>query len=197
VAKLRCSVTGTHSKSARPRGRALFLFDQSRPRAASAQQKGDNTVVLVQRNERAAQAAQTIASLADRFPAAFAVYAARRKPLKIGIFDDLLAATAGSIPADDLEFPLQRYTRSNEYLAACHAGAIRLDLEGNPAGVVTANEARWAAATAEEQHRRYQGAAVVPAQPQTTPPPAPAPTLKRLSLSDLKRAAQARRETTS
>jgi ProP effector len=148
--------------------------------------------VVIHQNERAAQAAEIIAILAERFPAAFVVYARRRKPLKTGIFDDLLTATAGRIPADALKGALQCYTRHFDYLRACREGTARINLDGKPAGVVTEKEAAWAAACAENQRRRRQVAQ--PPRAQVQPPSAPALAPKRLSLSDLKRAAQARRE---
>jgi ProP effector len=164
------------------------LFDQISTARRQRAAEGTTNVMVLQQNESAAQAVQTIAILAERFPAAFIVYARRRKPLKLGIFDDLLAATAGSIPPDALKAALQRYTRHFGYLP----GATRIDLDGKPAGTVTAEEAAWAAEHAAKQHRRLQAP-----QAGQVHAPAPAPALKRLSLADLRAAAAARRRAAS
>jgi len=159
--------------------------------------KANVTAVVVQWNERAAQAAQIITTLAERFPAAFAIYARRRKPLKIGVFDDLLAATAGSIPPAELKDALRAYCRSYGYFRACREGIARVDLAGQPAGAVTAAEAARAAVCADRQLQRWQQkkAAAAPPAPAAplAPAPAPAAAPKRLSLADLKVAAAARR----
>lgn len=51
--------------------------------------------------------------LAERFPAAFAVYEAHREPLRVGIYADLLAT--GAFNAKELGAALGYYTRSLGY----------------------------------------------------------------------------------
>jgi ProP effector len=81
--------------------------------------------------------------LAEQFPRCFSVYDQRRRPLKIGIRSDILAAAPAFDPVA-LAAGLKRYTGSLGYLAGMRAGAWRVDLAGNTAGVVTAEEAAFA-----------------------------------------------------
>src|SRR5262245_15910366 len=86
-----------------------------------------------------------IALLSERWPQCFSVYEARRKPLKIGIRDDIIAALAGAFPAEALCLALRFYTHNMVYLKHLLAGAWRYDLDGKPTGAVTKHE---------EQHAR-------------------------------------------
>jgi ProP effector len=163
----------------------------------------------------------TIAELVVAFPAAFTLDPTLVRPVKLGIKDDLYARSAISrrrITA------LRFYCNSLHYLRASTEGAVRIDLAGEPAGTVTAAEARYATnglavlakvaaapaskiASASRGEQAPEGvdtgkpraAAVVPkggdiskrsvATEQATSGQ------KRLSLSDLKRAAAARKAT--
>jgi ProP effector len=116
------------------------------------------------------RARQLVAALAERWPKCFAVKSCRRVPLKIGIAADIAAAGF----AGDLALALRWYTGSTEYRQALKAGAARIDLDGNAAGVVSNLEARVAAAVLAKR---------------SLPRPA-----KRLSLADLRAAAQARKQ---
>jgi hypothetical protein len=62
--------------------------------------------------------------LAERWPRAFAVYQYRRRPLKIGIDNDI-AAAAGAITTDELKAALRFYCGNIGYLLACREGAER------------------------------------------------------------------------
>jgi ProP effector len=81
------------------------------------------------------------ATLIERWPM-LAPWNRKRVPIKIGIHRDILAA--GVIDADICGAVLAAYVRSRSYLSNSIAGAARLDLEGQPAGVVTEGEARGA-----------------------------------------------------
>ena len=72
------------------------------------------------------------------------------------------------------------YTACPEYRAKLIEGAARIDLDGNPAGAVTASEAAYALAPK-------------PAKTKLTPSTPPAPKPKRMSLDDLRRAARQRK----
>ena len=122
------------------------------------------------RHAASQQARQLVTTLAERWPKCFAVKSCRRVPLKIGIFADIAAAGF----AGDLALALRWYTGSTEYKQALKAGAARIDLDGNAAGVVSNLEARSAAAVLAKR---------------SLPRPA-----KRLSLADLRAAAQARKQ---
>lgn len=85
------------------------------------------------------------AALATCFPKCFVPKGdTRKRPLKIGIRADLLAALP-EIDPRDLRDTLIDYCQGPSYRAVLTAGAVRIDLEGNPAGEVTAEEAESAA----------------------------------------------------
>lgn len=124
-------------------------------------------------------------TLRQRFPNAFArLNARRRKPLKIGIFNDVIAGVP-EIVAADLAVAFQIYTRSASYLAVCKEGTERVGLDGQAVGAVTAEQA----AHAKRQLDKIKTRNSKPSQSAT-----PAP--KRISLSDLREAAKRRREAT-
>jgi ProP effector len=87
-----------------------------------------------------------IALLAERWPDCFAVYQTRRRPLKVGIHRDVLAALGDMVTARELSVALGIYTGNVVYLCHCREHAVRIDLDGNAVGVVTAEEAAHAAA---------------------------------------------------
>jgi ProP effector len=144
-----------------------------------------------------------IALLAAKFPKCFAVPDTRRRPLKVGIDADLLAAFGGSIRRTELIRALAMYCSSEGYLERVLTGAWRVDLESKPAGAVSADdekhakakrasirirrEAVMAAAIPQAAASRARGPALAP-KAETGPGP------KRLSLADLREAARRRRE---
>jgi ProP effector len=64
--------------------------------------------------------------------------------LKIGIRAEVEVAAAGAITPIEIEAAFDLYTRRPGYLRALKEGVVRVDLDGNPAGVVTAIEAAHA-----------------------------------------------------
>src|SRR6516165_614224 len=130
----------------------------------------------------------TIIALADLFPQCFAVFQQRRNALKVGIRDDVLTALGGAITAKEAGFALRIYTSNPGYLLACKNGAPRVDLHGEVAGHVTAEEA------ANAKERLVQMRAKQARRQATKPKPVPTkPIPRRLGLADLRAAAQARR----
>jgi len=98
---------------------------------------------LYRRNQRQAHAA--VIALAQQFPAAFVRGPLARMPLKIGIHEDLLAR---GVDRRTLKVGLGSYARSEGYLRSlCKVGAVRVDLDGKPAGAVTLADA------ADAQHK--------------------------------------------
>jgi ProP effector len=85
-----------------------------------------------------------IETLASRFPQCFAIYEHRRRPLKVGIRDDVIAAMAGVMSADEVASALRYYTNAVVYQRTLIASASRIDLDGNPAGTVTPDEEAFA-----------------------------------------------------
>lgn len=125
--------------------------------------------------------AAVIALLAETFPKCFSVYEGRRRPLKIGIHTDILAAVDGALTPLELRKALGVYCANGAYLHSSQEGAQRIDLDGNPAGIVTAEESQHAKA------RLTARKAFKPTTPELSAP-------SRLSLADLKAAALARKD---
>ncbi|MDI9730686.1 RNA chaperone ProQ, partial [Stutzerimonas stutzeri] len=75
--------------------------------------------------------------LAQRFPHCFSAEGEAR-PLKIGIFQDLVERVQGlnSLSKTQLRSALRLYTSSWRYLYRIKAGATRVDLDGNACGVL-------------------------------------------------------------
>ena len=80
----------------------------------------------------------------------------RPRPIKAGIFHDLVAA---GHPPDEINQALGVYCDCARYLKALKAGAPRIDLDGRPVGTVSDDEARFA------RQRLAQVWSVVPAPP--------------------------------
>ena len=123
---------------------------------------------------------QILELLCERFPGTFARNPAERQPLQRGIDRALVACLGGIVSRSALKRMLSIYTACPEYRATLIEGAARIDLDGNPAGAVTAREAAYALAPR-------------PAKTKPTPSTPPAPKPKRLSLDDLRRAARQRK----
>ena len=60
------------------------------------------------------------------------LFGARFLPLKVGIFNDLLAAHPDAFTRDELKSALAMHARSTRYLDAVAAGEKRHDMDGNP-----------------------------------------------------------------
>jgi ProP effector len=141
---------------------------------------------LNQKNrEKAKQARDTIAVLADLWPHCFSV-STPRLPLKLGIHRDILAARPGGLSGIRLRRALRHYTNNAAYLQVCFAGSARIDLDGELAGKVTADEAVHAAARlARRKHRRKSNS--------PTAAPISSEPAKRVTLADLRTSAAARK----
>jgi len=128
--------------------------------------------------------------LAARFPQTFVLEGYQpHRPLKVGIAADLVARGA-ELDRRQLGAVLSAYTQRIMYRKAMVAGAARVDLDGNPAGEVSAKDAEHAAVKLAETlasrrakqavaqaTRRAERIATQPALPAAAPPPA-AKTLK-------------------
>jgi ProP effector len=144
-----------------------------------------------------ARAHAAIAQLTERFPAVFTQTG--RRPLKIGIHGELLAL---GFDRKLVVVALRSYCGSSGYLSALREGAARIGLDGQPTGVVTAEEEKIAAAQltgklARAKKRRLAAAAegAKPALEVTVRAPALASSggPRRLSLSDLRELGRRRR----
>ena len=128
--------------------------------------------------------------LAEAFPQTFVLERSRpHRPLKIGIAADL-QARCPALEWRVLKVALAAYTGRVMYLRGLVAGAAHVDLDGDPAGEVTARDAAYAAARLAEilASREAERAAAVAAKgaPRVaSPPPAAAPPVaKVLSLKE-------------
>lgn len=135
------------------------------------------------RKARLEAAIGVLLALRQRWPDTFPRLSARtRRPLKIGIRDDVIAALP-DIPPAQISLALGIYVNSAPYLYVCTEGEGRIDLNGQSVGVVSADEALHARAKLEKHHRRDKPKASSPA-PETP---------RRITLNDL-RAAAARKK---
>jgi sRNA-binding protein len=89
---------------------------------------------------------QIHALLMERFPVAFPRNYDAIRPLKVGIEQDLTACLGNAVDPRLLRRALANHTeRAGYLLAVLHGPGVRVDLDGNPAGVVD-EPARAAAA---------------------------------------------------
>ena len=128
----------------------------------------------------------TLLTLRQKFPKAFARLSDyKRRPLKIGIHLDIAAALPDLDPIG-ISRALRFYVSDIRYHRACIEGAERIDLDGNPAGVVSqteaGNSARSVASIEAKLAARRQRRAAESSPAPTTIPEKP----KRLTLADLK-----------
>lgn len=100
---------------------------------------------------------EVIAYLAERFPLCFTAEGEAR-PLKIGIFADLVARIQGeeSLSKTQLRSALRLYTSSWRYLYGIKLGAQRVDLDGNACGELEAQHVEHARKQLEEAKARVQ-----------------------------------------
>ena len=91
-----------------------------------------------------------LALLTEAFPQTFVLEKYRpHRPLKVGIAADI-PARCPAVERRVLSAALSAYARRVMYLRTLVAGAARVDLDGNPAGEVTAGDAEYAAAKLAE-----------------------------------------------
>jgi ProP effector len=80
----------------------------------------------------------TIGKLQKRFPVAFPKNPAPKLPLKIGIFEDLLAQSADlGLSNQELRDAIKIWCRGSRYWTSLVEGAARVDLAGEEAGRVS------------------------------------------------------------
>jgi ProP effector len=165
--------------------------------AEVSRRAGNKHLELIAVNkQRLAAALELIGVLAERFPACFALNPSYRRPLKLGIHVDILAQLSDTIGPRELSAALRIYVSNSKYLKALVTGTERVDPNGMPAGTVTAEHADIAK-TQYEQRREKQKSKqkqLAIASARSAEPPKPvAAAPHRISLADLKTAAQARR----
>ena len=89
---------------------------------------------------------EIIAYLAEKYPLCVSLEG-EAKPLKIGLFQDLSEALKDDerVSKTQLRHALRQYTSNWRYLHGCKVGAVRVDLQGNPAGELEQEHADHAA----------------------------------------------------
>ncbi|MBC5768190.1 ProQ/FinO family protein [Ramlibacter albus] len=91
------------------------------------------------------------------------LFGARFLPLKLGIFEDLIAAHPDVLPPDELKVALGLHTRSTRYIEAVASGLARHDLQARPVGPVAPEHVHHAIL---ELYKRRRGKAPEPARRQ-------------------------------
>jgi sRNA-binding protein len=135
-----------------------------------------------------------MARLCTAFPKSFFVHEGRRRPLKLGIHRDILAALGAEIDPKELSVALRVYTAAVHYLGMQRTGAWRIDLHGNVAGTVTKEEAAIAQQRlAGIRKRKPKPARVEPKAEKPLQVEVEPPKPRRLGLADLKAAAMKRK----
>jgi ProP effector len=94
--------------------------------------------------------------LATLYPLCFFRTHELRRPLKIGIREDIIAQHPELQP-DMIVSALQIYTRCAPYWSTLKAGAARIDLEGNVVGEVTLEDEQAAKRKIAKAARRAKG----------------------------------------
>ena len=101
--------------------------------------------------------AHVIELLARRFPRSFSVAEKDRRPLKVGVYHELLEALGDSVGEFALSAALGSYCNSIGYLKRCRQGRVRIGLGGEPAGAVSAAEAKFARKARDRTRPRGSG----------------------------------------
>ena len=97
-----------------------------------------------------------VEALATLWPKAFTTDPRERHPLKVGIFHDIEAACAGTLTKLEISVAMRWYTSGGSYLWRLKTGATRIDLQGQPAGTVTEEEAKHAKARLAARKVRHR-----------------------------------------
>jgi ProP effector len=98
------------------------------------------TTIATNGRKTSSEARKTLRILRKEFPRCF--NSKRRRPLKIGITDDAARILAPLITRDEVHAAVAHYANSATYLRRLRAGRPRIDLDGNPVGVVTERQAK-------------------------------------------------------
>lgn len=96
--------------------------------------------------------------LIEHFPAAFSRKASQIKPLKIGIYEDILEfyerLDSPPFSKKALRDALNYYSGSPAYLNAQQANTARVDLFGNELDLVTEEQAKYAYQRFQERYKK-------------------------------------------
>lgn len=157
--------TQTDRRPAATRGRPGGPRQEERkPRPAGQRQQAPATPVDPEQARKAAERAAKMRALADEGLNALQAHhpglfnALKVKPLAIGIHKPLLdsarVGTLGGASVAAVRAAIGRWTNSRHYLQALQADAVRVALDGSPAGVVDTEQAAAAQAILDERAAR-------------------------------------------
>lgn len=122
--------------------------------------------------------------LAQQFPNCFTI-GGEAKPLKIGIFQDIISRLENSelLSKTKLRIALRAYTMGWRYLYCIKEGANRVDLDGNPAEVITKEQMQHA----QQQLKESKEQAKERAKQKRKATPKPSRKPRALSIGDFVR----------
>lgn len=105
----------------------------------------ENTELAMPAAEKPANVKEVLSFLTTNYPLCF-ISEGPLKPLKVGIFQDLAARLGEDAPISktQLRQALRVYTSSWRYLEATKEGVSRVDLDGQPAELIDAQQAEHA-----------------------------------------------------
>jgi len=119
--------------------------DAKAPRGEARGPRGEARPHQMPKAEPVDPVVRVIGKLQKRFPAAFPKNPAPKVPLKIGVLADLLShAEELALNEAQIREAVSTWCRGSRYWACLVDGAARVDLEGAPAGSVTARDAAFA-----------------------------------------------------
>ncbi|GAA7764331.1 hypothetical protein RN01_07200 [Cupriavidus sp. SHE] len=119
------------------------LREQLRAQAQPKPQEAARPAAV--RREPVDPTVEAIRRLQRHFPLAFPKSPAAKVPLKEGIFDDLAQRLdLLRLTNDELRQAVSTWCRGSRYWVCMLSGAQRVGLQGEPAGSVTADQARFA-----------------------------------------------------
>lgn len=99
-----------------------------------------------------------ISRLQRQFPKAFPKKPAPKVPLKLGVLEDLVQhAKTLQLSPDEIKQAVKTWCDGRRYWDCMVESAARVDLSGEPAGAVTANEAQHAKRMASRRHAKAGG----------------------------------------
>ncbi|EEX92327.1 ProP expression regulator [Vibrio orientalis CIP 102891 = ATCC 33934] len=111
----------------------------------------------MENTEKLKNSKEVIAYIAECFPKCFTLEG-EAKPLKIGIFQDLAERLTDDpkVSKTQLRAALRQYTSSWRYLHGVKPGAVRVDLDGNPAGELDEEHVEHAKTALAESKAKVQ-----------------------------------------
>lgn len=135
--------------------KAPVLTEEQAAARLAEQQKRQAAAERFRRNS--AKAEEGLTALIAAYPSVFD--RSNPRPLAIGIHKELLAASREgrlAAPTSAIRMAIDRWTGSREYLAGLVQAAPRVNLQGEPDGEVTAEQAETARQTLEKREQRRQ-----------------------------------------